>query len=535
MNARFQFALLGIVAAGAPAPVTAQCVESKLHPHDAHAAQHFGSTVSVDGDVAVVGAYGDDERGWAAGAAYVFRRGASGWTQEVELIGSDVAAGDWFGSHVSVSGDRILVGARNDDDKGLDAGAAYVFHWTGAAWVEEAKLTASDGSALDDFAVGRVVGDTAMVGAWGKDDVGQASGAVYVFEFDGAAWYETQKLVASDAASLDRFGSSLWFEDGMALIAAPSDDTPAGKDAGSTYVFERFGSQWIETGRLHASDAAPDARFGHPCVSGSTALIGAPGLLYDPGAAYVFEHGPGGWTEQAKLVVDPPMAQGFGGPLAIQGDVAAVGAPLDGEAADEAGAVFVFERDGGAWSLAAKLTAGLAAQAYDQLGAVALSGDTLLVGQHKGDDYGPDSGGVYAYSVGELACAALFGEPTAIPTTVGGAQVLALNAGPALAGRLFLLLGSFSGTQPGVPIDGHVLPLQVDDYLLHTLAHPNALPLVGGLATLDAEGRAVARFLVPPGLDPALVGDTVHHAYVVFDAGPSVVFVSNAESLLLQP
>lgn len=120
----------------------------------------------------------------------------------------------------------------------------------------------------------------------------------------------------------------------------------------------------------------------------------------------------------------------------------------------------------------------------------------------------------------------------------GGAQNFSLDAGVDFAGKSYLLLGSTSGTAPGFPLDGSVLPLNVDDYLIYTLNNPNAPPLSGSLGFLDAAGQAQASLAVPPGLPAGLAGLVLHHAYVVIEATPSllaVVHASQAVPLLFLP
>ncbi len=130
------------------------------------------------------------------------------------------------------------------------------------------------------------------------------------------------------------------------------------------------------------------------------------------------------------------------------------------------------------------------------------------------------------------------GSPSQISLSAGGAQSIAIAAGPQHAGRIFLLLGSVSGTAPGIPVEALTLPLNVDAYFFATLTAPNAPPLAGSLGTLDAGGAATASFSLQPLTNPALAGLTAQHAYVVLDAQPallSVPFVSPALSVVLVP
>lgn len=121
-----------------------------------------------------------------------------------------------------------------------------------------------------------------------------------------------------------------------------------------------------------------------------------------------------------------------------------------------------------------------------------------------------------------------------ISLAAGGSQDLTLDAGPAHAGDLYLVLGSATGTTPGTPLGGGlILPLNFDGYSLHTINHANQPPFVNTLGNLDAAGIAQAQIVLPPATDPSLAGVTVHHAFGTQGAGGT--FVSNAVSLTLTP
>ena len=151
-------------------------------PSDAAAGDAFGSSVSISGDYAVVGAKGDDDNGSGSGSAYVFKRSGTSWQQEAKLLPSDGAAEDYFGLSVSISGDYAVVGAYRDDDNGGSSGSAYLFKRTDTSWVQEAKLLAFDGVGGDFFGYSvSISGDYAVVGARGDADNGDESGSAYLY------------------------------------------------------------------------------------------------------------------------------------------------------------------------------------------------------------------------------------------------------------------------------------------------------------------------------------------------------------------
>ena len=130
-----------------------------------------------------MGAYGDDDGGTNSGSAYVFMRSGTFWSQQVKLTASDATAGDYFGVSVSISGDYAIVGAYRDDGDGSDSGSAYVFMRSDTTWSQQAKLTAFDAAAGDEFGFSvSISGDYAIVGAWCDDDGGTDSGSAYIFE-----------------------------------------------------------------------------------------------------------------------------------------------------------------------------------------------------------------------------------------------------------------------------------------------------------------------------------------------------------------
>jgi hypothetical protein len=254
--------------------------QQKLTASDAAPNDDFGLAVAVSGDTAVVGAIGDDDAGRDSGAAYVFVRSGTRWRQQQKLTASDAASSDLFGNSVAVSGDTAVVGARGDDDAGgVNSGAAYVFVRSGTRWSQQQKLTASDAAPNDDFGLAVALsGDTAVVGA--------ENNSAYVFVRSGTRWSEQQKLTASDAAAGAGgfFGNSVAVSGDTAVVGAYAD-VDAGGDSGAAYVFVRSGTRWSEQQKLTASDAAAGIRFGNSvAVSGDTAVVGA----YADDSAYVF-------------------------------------------------------------------------------------------------------------------------------------------------------------------------------------------------------------------------------------------------------
>ena len=215
---------------------TSWAQEAKLLASDGAANDQFGVLVSISGDYAVVGAWWDDDNGTNSGSAYIFKRSGTSWAQETKLLPSDGAASDFFGVSVSISGDYAVVGAFQDDDNGTNSGSTYLFKRTGTSWAEEAKLLPSDGAADDQFGNSvSISGDYAVVGALDDDDNGSNSGSAYLFKRAGTSWTQEAKLTASDGAAADQFGFSVSISGEYAVVGALRDDDN-GTDSGSAYL-----------------------------------------------------------------------------------------------------------------------------------------------------------------------------------------------------------------------------------------------------------------------------------------------------------
>ncbi|MEL6390129.1 MAG: FG-GAP repeat protein [Bacteroidota bacterium] len=376
--------------------------QAKLTAPDAAAGDSFGVSVSISGEYAIVGTPLDDDGGANSGSAYVFVRSGSTWTQQAKLTASDAAAGDQFGRSVSISGNYAIIGSVSNDDGGSNPGSAYVFVRSGSIWTQQAKLTAFDAAIGDQFGFSvSISGDYAIVGAIGDDDGGANSGSAYVFVRSGSTWTQQAKLTASDAAAGDQFGHSVSISGVYAIVGAWFGND-GGSDSGSAYVFVRSGSTWTQQAKLSASDAASNDLFGWSVsIFGDYAVIGAPyddDSGFDSGSAYVFVRSGSTWTQQAKLAAsDAAAGDNFGFSVSISGVYAIVGACSDNEGGSDSGSAYVFVRSGSTWTQQAKLTASDAAL-NDLYGvSVSISGDYAIVGAHLGDDGGSDSGSAYIY------------------------------------------------------------------------------------------------------------------------------------------
>jgi len=157
----------------------------KLTARDRFSGDKFGWSVSLHDNRALVGAYGDDDNGNNSGSAYVFDFDGMNWSQSAKLIASDGEEDDRFGYSVSLDGDIILVGAFSDISYGLDLGSAYIFSYNGGDWSQRQKLTVGDSKLGDEFGSSvSVSGDRALIGAPADDDFGTNSGSAYIIDVD---------------------------------------------------------------------------------------------------------------------------------------------------------------------------------------------------------------------------------------------------------------------------------------------------------------------------------------------------------------
>lgn len=385
---------------------------AKLTASDGVANQHFGCSVSMFADMLVVGAYGDASAGTDTGAAYVYQRsGDDEWTEVAKLTAGDGAADDSFGLCVSGSGDTIVAGAEYHYAGASEAGAAYVFERSADGWAQVAKLTAPDGAALDHFGhCVAVDGAIIFVGAPWDDDLGYASGSVYVFEKMGDTWTQTAKLTASDGTASfgANFGWSVAISGDTAVIGAHHGDD-GGVASGSAYVFEKISGTWTETAKLTPTGEIYDqAHFGvSVAISGEAILVSAyydDELAEHAGSVFFFENIEGTWTQVAKRTAsDGAEYDLFGMWVSICGDTAAVGAMKHDEigVGINSGAAYVFERTGGEWMEVDKLIPS-DLEAYDLFGvSVAVDDGEVAVGSYYDDDLGDASGSAYVFGPDE--------------------------------------------------------------------------------------------------------------------------------------
>ncbi|MES2650036.1 MAG: FG-GAP repeat protein [Bacteroidota bacterium] len=363
----------------------------------------YGRSVAISGDYAIVGSASHDEAGLTnSGSASIFKRNTAGvWELQVKLANANPASEDFFGGSVAISGDYAIVGAIKDDEGAglLDNGSATIFKRTSTtgAWVSQGKLVNPNAGSSDFFGNSvSISGDYAIVGAyWDSEGAGLSlNGSATVFKRNSVSgvWEPQGKLVHPAAATQDYFGCSVSISGDYAIVGADADDY-----MGSAIIFKRnsVSGVWEFQIKLVNPNAGSDEAFARTVsISGNYAIVGALGDsegagLSSNGSATIFKRNTttGVWQQQVKLV---DFAAGsvdlFGWYVAISGEYAIVGSPLDDEGAGftDNGSATIFKRVGSVWQRVQKFTAPQAnAHSNDQFGGgVCIDGTTgrFLVG-----------------------------------------------------------------------------------------------------------------------------------------------------------
>jgi nucleoside-specific outer membrane channel protein Tsx len=330
------------------------------------------------------------------------------WMQEAELTASDGTAGDGFGASVAVDGSTIVVAdPYHTFGANVSQGAAYVFVESDGTWSQKAELVAADGAANDYFGSSVAVsGNTVVVGAPNHAVVYQQQGAAYVFVKDkDGTWRQQAELTASDGAEYDEFGWSVAVSGSTAVVGAPQHSFEYYPEQGAAYMFVESGGTWVLQAEMTAWDGAEYDFFGWSvAASGSTVAVGAVnhtvGSNSGEGAAYVYTES----SDEELTASDGRAFDSFGCSVAVSGGTAVVGAcnhPA-GELPGP-GAAYVFVESGTTWTQQAELKApnGIARERFGA--SLAVSGSTVVVGdaaQTAGSNRGQGAAYVFAQSDG---------------------------------------------------------------------------------------------------------------------------------------
>lgn len=375
--------------------------QQRLTASDGEAEDQFGRPVAIMGNTAVVGEESDDG---GRGAVYVFMRDGLDWVETQKLTASDGVAGDRFGSALGISGDTIVVGASNHNAGVPDnRGAVYVFMRDGDTWSERQKLLSSDSSPSARFGNSVAIsGHTLIVGEWFATVDGRAQqGAAYVFVRQGNAWTEQQKLVASDGAAGDLFGSRVAINGDVAVVVSPRARIGNNIAQGAAYVFAQGVNTWTEQQKLTISEGAPSQELGAVAVLGDTIMIGQHNANAARGAVFVFERVGNTWFEEQILTAsDGAFGDAFGSLVEMTGNKVAILAPGDDIGMNQnQGSAYIFERLSIGWVEQQKLFTDESSQDFELDNSVDISPSEVIFGHfHAGVDGNLRQGAAYIFS-----------------------------------------------------------------------------------------------------------------------------------------
>jgi len=526
--------------------------EAYLKPSNTGSGDDFGHSVAIAGDTIVVGARdeessatgvnGDDSDNSLpfAGAAYVFTRTDTTWSQQAYLKASNTGEGDQFGVRVKVAGETIVVAANQEDS----------------------SATGVDGDQTSNSA--------------------NAAGAVYVFVRKGTDWSQQAYIKASNTQGGDQFGHSLDFDGHTLVVGAISEDSAATgvngdessnaiSQSGAAYVFIRSGSTWVQEAYLKASNTGQFDQFGFAvAIDGDTAVVGAQNEDSDAtgvngtqtnnfesnsGAAYVFTRSSGSWSQEAYLKASNTwMGDVFGTSLDIEGDVLVVCATgEDGvstgvngsqeNGVPNSGAAYVFERSASTWVQSAYLKASTT-DTSDELGiSVAIRGTTLVVGSQdessaatgvngdESDDSMLQAGAVFVFDLEPDWCivpgchgnTATFSVPT-LPARIDTTVEVELVGSTVSEGAVAMFYGA-NGT------DAFGCGIQLSPIEEQLLANA-PMPVLHTFSSMSG-GQATTRIVVPN--QPAIVGVRVTLQAVAVDPLVPTCEFSNGLEFVIRP
>ncbi len=364
----------------------------KIHAADGKAGELFGNSIAMSGNIAVIGAIGDDVNGESSGSAYIFNFTTG--EQLFKLLPSDGAIGSIFGVSVAIDGRLAVIGAPGDLFHDPIPGAAYVFDVVTGRQLS--KLVPFDGFNGNLFGCSVAIsGNMALIGTPNDNDNGIDSGSAYLF--NATTGDELLKLRAFDGSMFDRFGNSVALSGNLAIIGTPYDSDNNGFEAGSAYVFDISKGEMLY--KLHAVDEHSNDHFGiSVSISENMAVIGAPdgrGVVRGSGAAYVFNVTTG--QELFKLLsLDGRAFDQFGSSVAISGKRVVVGAYGTDDTIDRSGSAYVFELLRGQPHYFKILPTDPAPRVF--FGRyVAISGKNTMIGSDLDNDLGSASGAAYVF------------------------------------------------------------------------------------------------------------------------------------------
>ena len=378
----------------------AQYNEQKIFSDDGDQYDRFGESIGISGDFLICGAWANDGGGEVQGAAYIFYNNAGNWEQHSKLLVEEAEDNDHYGTSVCIDGDfAVVTTTRNGYFEARGAVAIFKNNagtWEQQIWIEHPELPEESmfgySSAIDRNNV--IIGMRPF-----NSDVG-LPGAGYIYNYNGTTWTETAELVPDEAIAGDAVGNCVAISGNYAIVSAHGTDFPTSNE-GAAYIYKNIDGTWTEMQKLVSSEPQIDGYFGaYVDINQNYAIVGA--LMEDvngtinQGAVYVFENTDDVWTQVDKITAsDGQVGDTFGSDFDFNDDLLIIGSRNNGNN----GAVYVYENISGTWTFSEKIepTDGTGNDTFGD--AIALDNDIFIVGAAWNDISGQEKqGAAYIYS-----------------------------------------------------------------------------------------------------------------------------------------
>ena len=371
---------------------------AKITAGDSFRGSRFAQSVSISNDVAVIGASEENDRFSSTGAAYIYRRIRGDWQREARLVLANRGSFDRFGWSVATSGNVVVVGSNGSGQQ-----VAVIYQFDGARWIESTTLRPPRAGVSGFGRNVAVSADVTIVGArYSTTDGVSASGAAFIYRFDGTTWQQEAELTLDASRGRAQFGLGVAIHDDLAVVGAPASNSIGSQ--GSVHVYRFDGARWVVEAELTTDDDVTEDHFGtRVAVENNVIVVGSPQddpSGEDSGSAYVFRFDGSSWSQDVRLnPTDGGAFEYFGSDVAVSDDVVIVGAPGDDDNGRDSGSVYEFRYDGSNWNQASKLVASDASEIARLGGSVSISADSALIGASGDDENGFISGAAYTFDI----------------------------------------------------------------------------------------------------------------------------------------
>ena len=350
----------------------------KIIASDAEEFDKFGLSVDLDNNQLIVGAPAKADFGSNSGAAYIFQFNGSMWQETAKLTASDTLAYNDFGYSVSIDGDIAAVGARTNY---TGVGAVYIFKRNGSVWEEETKINCPDCGTQGQALFGRAVslkGNRVLIGAQQSSQSLYEAGTAYIFKRENNNWILEKTFIPADAVITAQFGWSVSLDDSQAIIGAPFDPISFNNPMGAAYIYKLDGNDWLFDAKLLPDTLTPYQLFGFSVsIDENFAVAGSPSGSTNYGKrASVFEKISGQWIRKATLFANDNNTN-FSRSVSILGNDIIVGNTRHG--------AYLFRNTQPDWNLFAKMEPDDTTNTINDFGeSVSLSESFVAVGDPSG-------------------------------------------------------------------------------------------------------------------------------------------------------